>query len=67
MVTYFLGVDIGVIMPSRNVGVKNKSIHFSIPGLRRLLKAIKIFLKEINKVGFILNIDKRLFHVNLLL
>ena len=40
MVSYFLGIDIGVIMASRKTSVKEKAIHFGIPISRRLLKAI---------------------------
>jgi hypothetical protein len=67
MVSYFLGIDIGVRMTSRKVGVKKKVIHFSIPSSRSLLKTIERFLKVTNKVGVILNIARRLFHVNLFL
>ena len=35
MVSYFLGIDIGVRMASRKTSVKEKAIHFGI-----LLKAI---------------------------
>ena len=31
MVSYFLGIDIGVIMASRKNSVKEKAIHFGIP------------------------------------
>ena len=40
MVSYFLGIDIGVRMASRKTGVKEKAIHFSIASSRSLLKAI---------------------------
>ena len=40
MVSYFLGIDIGVKMASRKTSVKEKSIHFGIPSSRSLLKAI---------------------------
>ena len=40
MVSYFLGIDIGVIMESRKTSVKEKSIHFGIPSSRSSLKAI---------------------------
>jgi hypothetical protein len=51
-------------MTSRKVGVKNKAIHFSIPIPRSLLKAIKRFLEEKNKARVIMNITRRLFHIN---
>jgi hypothetical protein len=63
MVTYFLGIDIGVRMTSRKVSVVKKAIYFSIPSSKSLLKAIERFLKETNKVGVILNIARRLFHL----
>ena len=40
MVSYFLGIDIGVIMASRKTSVKEKAIHYGIPSSRSLLKAI---------------------------
>ena len=64
MVSYFLGIDIGVRMVSRKTSVKEKAIHFGIPSSRSLLKAIQGFLKETNKARVILNISRRLFHVN---
>ena len=64
MVSYFLGIDIGVRMASRKTSVKEKAIHFDIPSSRILLKAIKGFIKETNKARVILNISRRLFHVN---
>ena len=67
MVSYFLGMNIGVRMESRKTSVKEKAINFGIPSSRILLKAILGFLKETNKARFILNISIRLFHVNFLL
>ena len=40
MVSYFLGIDIGVRMASRKTCVMEKDIHFGISSSRRLLKAI---------------------------
>ena len=40
MVSYFLGIDIGVRMASRKTSVKEKAIHFGIPSSRSLHKAI---------------------------
>jgi hypothetical protein len=67
MVSYFLGIDIRVIMTSRKSNVKKKVLHFGIPNSRSFLKTIKIFLKETNKDGVIMDIDKRLFHIDFLL
>ena len=62
--SYFLGIDIGVRMASRKTSLKEKSIRFGIPSSRSLLKAIKGFLKGTDKARVILNISRRLFHVN---
>ena len=67
IVTYFLGIDIGVRMTSRKTGVKEKAIHFGISGSRSLLKAMQGFLKATDRAGVILNIAKRLFLVNFFL
>ena len=67
MVSYFLGIDILVKMASRKTSVKEKSFHFGIPRSRSLLNTKERFLKGKYKDGFILNIVKRLFHVNLFL
>ena len=40
MVSYFLGIDIGVKITSRETIVKEKVIHFGIPSSRSLVKAI---------------------------
>ena len=40
MLSYFLGIDIGVKMASRKTSVKEKVIHFGIPISMTLLKAI---------------------------
>ena len=40
MVSYFLGIEIGVRMASRKTNVKEKAIYFGIPRSRSLLKAI---------------------------
>ena len=45
MVSYFLGIDIGVRMASRKTSVKEKAIHFGITSSWSLLKAIYRFLK----------------------
>jgi hypothetical protein len=54
-------------MPSRKCGVKKKAIHFYHTKLEEFIKAIKRFFKVENKIGVILNIARRLFHVNLFL
>ena len=43
MVSYFLGIEIGVIMASKKNSVKEKAIHFGIPSSRSLLKAVQGF------------------------
>jgi hypothetical protein len=63
MDSYFLGIDIRVRMTSRKVSVKKKAIHFGIPSSRILIKNIKRFVKVKNKVGVIMDIAMRLFHV----
>ena len=65
MASYFLGINIRIIMASRKSGVNKKVFHFGIPSLGSLLKTIKRFLKVENKVGVILDLAKRLFHVDL--
>ena len=42
IVSYFLGIDIGVRMTSRKTSVQEKAIHFGIPRSRSLLKAIVV-------------------------
>jgi hypothetical protein len=54
-------------MTSREVGFKKKVIHFRIPSSKSLLNTIQKFLKTTYKAGVILNIVKRLFHVDLFL
>jgi hypothetical protein len=67
MDSYFLGINIRIRMTSRKVGVKKKVFHFGIPSSRSLLKTIKRFLKVTNKARVILDIAKRLFHVDFFL
>jgi hypothetical protein len=67
MASYFLGIDIRIRMASRESGVNNKVFHFGIPSSRRFLKTIKRFLKAKNKARVILDITRRLFHVDLFL
>jgi hypothetical protein len=52
-------------MASRESSGNKKAIHFGIlrPGI--LLETIKIYLKVTNKARVILDIAKRLFHVDL--
>jgi hypothetical protein len=64
MVSYFLGIDIRIIMESRKCRFKKKVFYFGIPSSGSLLKTIKRFLKVINKARVILDIAKRLFHVD---
>jgi hypothetical protein len=67
MASYFLGIDIGVIMTSKKVNVKKKFVHFGIPISRNLLKTIKRFLKVSNKARIILYISMRLFNIDFFL
>ena len=67
MTSYFLGIDIMVIMTSRKASIKKKVIHFGIPSSRSLLQTIKRFLKETNKARVILDIGMRLFHADFFL
>jgi hypothetical protein len=67
MDSYFLGIDIRIKMASRKSGVSKNFFHFGIPSSRSLLKTIKRFLKATNKARFIMDIAKRLFHVDLFL
>ena len=67
MDSYFLGIDIRIIMASIEDCFNNKVSHFGIPISRISLKTIKRFLKETNKARFILDIARRLFHVDLFL
>jgi hypothetical protein len=54
-------------MTSRESSVNKKVIHFGIPSSGRLLKTIKRFLKSTNKSRVILDIPRRLFHVDFFL
>jgi hypothetical protein len=67
MASYFLGIDIRIIMASSESGVNKKAIHFGIPSLGSLLNTIKIFLKAKKKARVILDIAWRLFHVDFFL
>jgi hypothetical protein len=67
MDSYFLGINIRVRMTSRKYGIKKKALHFGIPRSRSLLKTIKRFLNASNKARVILDIVRRLFHVDFFL
>jgi hypothetical protein len=67
MASYFIGIDIRVIMTFRKSNIKKKVIHFGIPGSRSLLTTIKRFLKASKKDRVILDIVRRLFHVDFFL
>jgi hypothetical protein len=67
MASYFLGIDIRIRMASREFGVNKKVVHFGIPSSGSLLKTIKRFLKVTNKARVILDITRRLFHVDFFL
>ena len=64
MASYFLGIDIRIIMASRESSGNKKAIHFGIPSSGSLLKTINRFLEETNKARVILDIAMRLFHVD---
>jgi hypothetical protein len=65
MDSYFLGIDIRIRMTSRESSGNKKAVHFGIPRSGSFLKTIKRFLKETNKARVILDITRRLFHVDL--
>jgi hypothetical protein len=67
MYSYSLGIDIRIIMGSSESGVNKKVVNFGIPSLGILLKTIKRFLKVTKNDRFILDISKRLFHVDFFL
>jgi hypothetical protein len=67
MTSYFLGIDIRIIMTSRESSGNKKAVHFGIPSSRSFLETINRFIKEKNKARFILDIARRLFHVDLFL
>ena len=46
MVSYFLGIDIGIRMTSRKTNVKEKAIHFGIPSSGACLRPYKEFLRR---------------------
>ena len=65
MDSYFLSIDIRIIMASRKSSVNKKVVHFGIPSSGSLLKTIKRFLKLTKKDRVILDIARKLFHVDL--
>jgi hypothetical protein len=65
MDSYFLGIDIRIRMASRESDVNKKAVHFGIPSTGSLLKTINRFLNATNKARVILDIARRLFHVDL--
>jgi hypothetical protein len=67
MDSYFLGIDIRIRMTSRESSVNKKVVHFGIPSSGSLLKTIKRFLKVTNMARVILDIARRLFHVDFFL
>ena len=67
MASYFLGIDIRIRMESRESNGNKKAINFGIPSSRSLLEPIKRFLKAKNKARVILDIARRLFHVDFFL
>jgi adenylate kinase family enzyme len=67
MTSYFLGIYIRIRMASRESSGKKKVIHFGIPRSGSLIETIKRFLKVTNKDKVILDIARRLFHVDFFL
>jgi hypothetical protein len=67
MASYFIGIDIRIRMAPRKFDVNKKAVHFGIPSSGNLLKNIKRFLKATNKARVIMDIARRLFHVDLFL
>ena len=65
MASYFLGIYISIRMASRESSGNEKVVHFDIPSSGSFLETIKRFLKATNKPRVILDIAKRLFHVDL--
>jgi hypothetical protein len=64
MASYFLGIDIRIGMASRESSGNKKAIHFGILSLWSLLETIKRFLEATNKARVIMDIARRLFHVD---
>jgi hypothetical protein len=67
MASYFISIDIRIKMASREFNGNKKVVHFGIPSSGRFLNTIKRFLKETKKARVILEIARRLFHVDLFL
>jgi hypothetical protein len=67
MDSYFLGIDIRIKMASRESSSNKKVVHFGITRSGSLLETIKIFLKATNKDRVILDIARRLLHVDFFL
>jgi hypothetical protein len=55
MDSYFIGINIGIRMESRESSGNHKYVHFGIQRSGSLLKTITRFLKETNKGRFILD------------
>jgi hypothetical protein len=64
MASYFLGIDIRIRLASRESSGDKKVVHFDIPSSRSMLETIKRFLMATNKARVILDIARRLFHVD---
>jgi hypothetical protein len=64
MDSYFIGIDIKIRMASRKSGVNKKVVHFGIPSSGSLLKSHS---GHTNKARVILDIVRRLFHVDFFL
>jgi len=64
MASYFLAIDIRIRMASIESSGNKKAINFGIPRSRSLLETIKRFLEVTNNARVILDITRRLFHVD---
>jgi hypothetical protein len=64
MASYFLGIDIRIRMASRESSGNKKAVDFGIPSSGSFLETIKRFLEATNKARVILDIARRLFHVD---
>ena len=50
MVSYFLGIDIGIRMASRKTSVKEKAIHLAYQALGACLRPYKDFLRRQTRI-----------------
>jgi hypothetical protein len=67
MDSYFLGIYIRIIIASRESSGNKKVVHFGIPISRSFLETIKRFINAETKARVILDIARKLFHVDFFL